>query len=350
MAAAAAAAVTSCGVVAARAVAICVVHTAALVPSCVLFSASMKKAHHPTSSTSRGYGGRARCGGKFGSLTRARASGISLLTASRVAEGSEFVRIVGGGGGSGAGAGAADVHGVGKLLVLDEFFKSPNTSSGIHLRRDSDSLLETLIYYCDHEPSSSPSSSSSSSSSSDSDHSNEEVVVEEEGAECEPRHGVQLYMESSMHSLKQQQEAPNPKSLVFPTISHAREVSAMTSVSLEGGAAVRVVAGTFSRVSIPPPLHDFLMLDISMRPGSAETFPLLASFGIVVYILEGVGIFQSTRFCEDPTSFYQNEGHGLYIPTRSMDEEGASTDDLLHVRTHELSHLRFLLLGAPVSS
>jgi len=29
-----------------------------------------------------------------------------------------------------------------------------------------------------------------------------------------------------------------------------------------------------------------LMLDISMRPGSAETFPLLASFGIVVYILE----------------------------------------------------------------
>lgn len=93
-----------------------------------------------------------------------------------------------------------------------------------------------------------------------------------------------------------------------------------------------------------------LMLDISMRPGSAETFPLLASFGIVVYILEGVGIFQSTRFAEDPTSFYQNEGHGLYIPTRSMDEEGSSTDDFLHVRTHELSHLRFLLLGAPVSS
>jgi hypothetical protein len=32
----------------------------------------------------------------------------------------------------------------------------------------------------------------------------------------------------------------------------------MTSVSLEGGAFVRVVAGTFSRVSIPPPLHDFV--------------------------------------------------------------------------------------------
>lgn len=105
---AAAAAVTSCGVVAARAAAVCVVPTAALVPSCVLFSASMKKAHHPTSSTSRGYGRRARRGGKFGRLTRARASGISLLTASRVAEGSEFVRIVGGGGGSGAGA--ADVY------------------------------------------------------------------------------------------------------------------------------------------------------------------------------------------------------------------------------------------------
>jgi hypothetical protein len=107
---AAAAAVTSCGVVAARAAAVCVVPTAALVPSCVLFSASMKKAHHPTSSTSRGYGRRARRGGKFGRLTRARASGISLLTASRVAEGSEFVRIVGGGGGSGAGA--ADVYGM----------------------------------------------------------------------------------------------------------------------------------------------------------------------------------------------------------------------------------------------
>lgn len=109
--AAAAAAVTSCGVVAARAAAVCVVPIAALVPSCVLFPASMKKAHHPTSSTSRGYGRRARRGGKFGSLTRARASGISLLTASRVAEGSEFVRIVGGGGG-GSGAGAADVHGM----------------------------------------------------------------------------------------------------------------------------------------------------------------------------------------------------------------------------------------------
>jgi len=75
----------------------------------------MKKAHHPTFSTSRGYGRRARRGGKFGSLTRARASGISLLTASRVAEGSDFVRIVGGGGGgsgAGAGAGAADVHGM----------------------------------------------------------------------------------------------------------------------------------------------------------------------------------------------------------------------------------------------
>jgi hypothetical protein len=119
---------------------------------------------------------------------------------------------------------------VGKLLVLDEFFKSPNTSSGIHMRRDSDSLLETLIYYCDDEPSSSP--ESSSSSSSDSDHSNEEVELEEEeDAQCEPRHGVQLYMESSMHSLKQQQEAPNPKSLVFPTISHATPVRLSTETS-----------------------------------------------------------------------------------------------------------------------
>jgi hypothetical protein len=110
-----AAAVTSCGVVAARAAAVCVVPTAALIPSCVLFSASMKKAHHPTSSTSRGYGRRARRGGKFGSLTRARVSGISLLTASRVAEGSEFVRIVGGGGG---GSGAADVHGMRAVLLF----------------------------------------------------------------------------------------------------------------------------------------------------------------------------------------------------------------------------------------
>ncbi len=170
---------------------------------------------------------------------------------------------------------------MGKLLVLDEFFKSPNTSSGIHVRRDSDSLLETLIYYCDDEPSSSPSSSSLSSSSSDSDRSNEEVE-EEEDAECEPRHGVQLYMESSMHSLKQQQEAPNPKSLVFPTISHAREVSAMPSVSLEGGAAVRVVAGTFSRVSIPPPLHDFvssalLLLLLLLLSSSSSSIVLVSS-------------------------------------------------------------------------
>ncbi len=83
-----------------------------------------------------------------------------------------------------------------------------------------------------------------------------------------------------MHSLKQQQEAPNPKSLVFPTISHAREVSAMTLVSLEGGAAVRVVAGTFSRVSIPPPLHDFVsstLLLLLLLSSSSSAIVLVSS-------------------------------------------------------------------------
>lgn len=59
----------------------------------------------------------------------------------------------------------------------------------------------------------------------------------------------------------------------------------------------------------------------------------------VVVSVQGVGIFEPNRFKEDETPFYENEGHGLYIPPS---RKQASTT----IRTHEWSQLRFILVGA----
>ena len=58
--------------------------------------------------------------------------------------------------------------------------------------------------------------------------------------------------------------------------------------------------------------------------------------------VQGVGIFEPNRFEEDKAPFYQNEGHGLYIPPSQTQ---ASTT----IRTHEWSQLRFILVGAPTA-
>ena len=147
-----------------------------------------------------------------------------------------------------------------------------------------------------------------------------------------------------------------------------------------------------------------VMLDVQVRPGSEISIPLHPSFGTLIYVLEvncyllfekhffwfnikpsdllqailcflqrqastahwmwvcnwtgmsltvycvymqGVGIFEPNRFQEDTTPFYQNEGHGLYIPPSPT--TSSTIAEAVRIRTHEWSHLRFILLGAQVA-
>jgi len=191
--------------------------------------------------------------------------------------------------------------------------------------RDPDVLLESVIYYC-YEPS---------------------PAALEDFEGFRPRHGVHLYFKSSMRSMNQVASSETDSfvveaggSLVVPVIDHVRDASSIVATTVGDGAAVRVIAGSFGNVSIGPPLQDFVMLDVQMRPGSEMSLPLDPSFGVVIYILEGVGIFEPNRFEEDVAPFYENEGHGLYIPPS---QKQASTI----IRTHEWSQLRFILIGAP---
>jgi hypothetical protein len=220
------------------------------------------------------------------------------------------------------GPGKADVKGIGRLLVFDEFFEFPN-ATGIPMS-DPDVLLESVIYYC-YEPSSAS-------------------LEEFEG--FQPRHGVHLYLRSNMRSMNEAASSGRTEpcvvetsgSLVRPVIDHVRDASSIEPTTVHG-ASVRVIAGSFGGVSAGPPLQDFVMLDVQMRPGSEMSLPLDPSFGVLIYILEGVGIFEPNRF-EEEAPFYENEGHGLYIPPS---QKQASTT----IRTHEWSQLRFILIGAP---
>lgn len=154
---------------------------------------------------------------------------------------------------------------VGRLLAFDEFFEYP-TTNGL-LLRDSDTLLESLIYYCD-----------------DPEPSEIESYDEAQSLNFGPRHGVHLYLKSNMLSMMEASQsvksAPknsgssfqieglsvvsetpaNVESLVPPMITHVREASTVPLLSLDGGAGVRVVAGKFSNITTPPPLQDFVSI------------------------------------------------------------------------------------------
>lgn len=69
------------------------------------------------------------------------------------------------------------------------------------------------------------------------------------------------------------------------------------------------------------------------------TPPIECMLKLFVVSVQGVGIFEPNRF-EEEAPFYENEGHGLYIPPS---QKQASTT----IRTHEWSQLRFILIGAP---
>lgn len=140
--------------------------------------------------------------------------------------------------------------GIGRLLVFDEFFEFPN-ATGLPLR-DPDVLLESVIYYCD-EPS--------------------PGLELEEFSDVEgfrPRHGVHLYLKSSMRSMKQEALSGSAGSgeescvvetggsLVVPVVDHVRDASSIVPITVDDVAVVRVIAGNFGDVSIGPPLQDFV--------------------------------------------------------------------------------------------
>jgi len=136
--------------------------------------------------------------------------------------------------------------GIGRLLIFDEFFEFPN-ATGLPLR-DPDVLLESIIYYCD-EPS--------------------PAALELEDFEgFRPRHGVHLYLKSSMRSMKQEASSGGNESylvetggsLVVPVIDHVRDASSIVPTTVVDGAAVRVIAGSFGDVSVGPPLQDFVSM------------------------------------------------------------------------------------------
>lgn len=143
------------------------------------------------------------------------------------------------------------VAGIGRLLVLDEFFEFPH-STGLQLR-DPSMLLESVIYYCDEPPSS---------------------LKNDELSEVEgfrPRHGVHLYLKSKMRSMAQEGRSGGAGmqrgescvvetggSVVLPVIDHVRDASAIVPTIIDDVAVVRVIAGSFGNVSAGPPLHDFV--------------------------------------------------------------------------------------------
>lgn len=140
------------------------------------------------------------------------------------------------------------LSGIGRLLVFDEFFEFPNTA-GLPLR-DPDVLLESVIYYC-YEPS---------------------PAALEDFEGFRPRHGVHLYLKSSMRSMNQVANSGTDSlvveaggSLVVPVIDHVRDASSIVATTVGDGAAVRVIAGSFGNVSIGPPLQDFVSTSYAFR-------------------------------------------------------------------------------------
>lgn len=140
--------------------------------------------------------------------------------------------------------------GIGHLLVFDEFFEFPN-STGLRLR-DPNTLLESVIYYCDESSA---------------------VGLGEfnDAEEFRPRHGVHLYFKSNLRSMNQEATSgglamhdgdscvlETGGSLVLPVIDHVRDASSIDPTIIDNVAAVRVIAGNFGNVSVGPPLHDFV--------------------------------------------------------------------------------------------
>ncbi|KAH7424465.1 hypothetical protein KP509_11G010000 [Ceratopteris richardii] len=109
----------------------------------------------------------------------------------------------------------------------------------------------------------------------------------------------------------------------------------------KGGVEIRVAAGQYN-LMLKSMEGEFILLDGMMRPGSVAEIPFDPCHGLVIYILEGVGIFKRQPSFRQ---FYENEGHGIWFPPLNNNDLGC----VLHVTCHMWSSLRFLAFAVLVS-
>lgn len=160
------------------------------------------------------------------------------------------------------------------------------------------------------------------------------------------RHGIQVFFQTCKTD-DVSGYANNGFTKPLSLDSHVREALSTETLLLEsgdskGGAKVRVIAGRYENILSPVPFQDFVLLDILMRPGSEAKLPVNPLHGLIVYILEGVGIFNRNGSIRP---FYENEGHGIWFPPLVRDKVAGN---LLHVSCHLWSSLRFLVLESRV--
>eukprot|EP00850_Spirogloea_muscicola_P019532 SM000193S05156 [mRNA] locus=s193:75445:77910:+ [translate_table: standard] len=291
------------------------------------------------------------------------------------------------------GPGGGAHPGFGRLLALDEFFVAP--SSGAIPLPPPRAPLESLVYYLEDDDASCGGGGGAWPAEEDDDNNPHWQ------AEVQVRHGVQLYLESALAMDAVVAASASGRPPTGPAlggmvaISHVREAGHVPELHLDelgcrtstgsggdggglasssdptraaghdvqnrpegagGGAMVRVVAGDCCGVAAPPPLTEFVLLDVRMRPGSVVHLPVPASYAALVYILEGVGMFGGGNGSSGgdnglslglptkqslPVASYQNEGHALELLPHDA-------DGMTHVRVqcHPWSGLRLILIAA----
>lgn len=212
--------------------------------------------------------------------------------------------------------------GVGSLLAVDEFFVHPfcqqENSLGPY-------QADRLTYFLEDKL---------------------EDDIDEESGNKSVKHGIQvLFQTRKKVGVDVYAESESMK--LLPSSLHVREAASvetlfLESSNIEGGAKVRVVAGQYENVSTSVQ-ENFVLLDIVMRPGSAAKIPVDPSHGVIVYILEGVGIIKRDAFVRP---FYENEGHGIWFPPLL---DNTFSGNSLHVTCHQWSSLRFLVLEIVVN-
>eukprot|EP00250_Pteridium_aquilinum_P012316 c20651_g1_i1 orf=91-1014(-) len=207
--------------------------------------------------------------------------------------------------------------GLGSLLAVDEFFVHP-----YHQQQNSVGPYQakSLTYFLEE---------------------NLEHDVTEGRESKSVRHGIEVLFETCKKGGADGYAESKCMNLL-PLSAQVREAASVETLFLEsgdgkGGAKVRVVAGQYDTV-LTSVQENFVLLDVLMRPGSVAKIPVHPSHGLIIYILEGVGIFNRDASCRP---FYENEGHGIWFPPLSDDKISGK---LLHVQCHLCSSLRVLVL------
>lgn len=227
-------------------------------------------------------------------------------TATRTAEGSDYATVL---------DGNAALGGQGIVLSVEEFFSalagpSSTPQQGIEGFQGKSDPVEVLTYYLDE------------------DQEEREDHTEPWGIQ-QKSHGVRVMFTSRFPSAE--------GSPMLPVIPHARHAASVPEIFAKN-ARIRVVAGSYGGVTIPPPLSDFLLLDVRIRSGLEAELDLPGQLASMVYLLEGVAIFGKSDSSVKSTA-YIGEGHSLHLP--AMGRVGCT----LHVKTHPWEDARFLLLA-----